>query len=125
MRTIDQLIAETPIFDGMAPAQLEFIAGCGWNDRVPAGTLLLQEGEPANRFYILRHGVVALQFEAPGRGPLVIETLTMVTSSAGPGCLRRTFGRWTDAPSRIAASSRSTAPVYAGNAMPTTSSAIS
>ena len=75
MRTIDQLIAETPIFDGLTAEHLELIAGCGWNERLPAGTRLLREGESADRFYILRHGVVALQFEAPGRGPLVIETL--------------------------------------------------
>ena len=74
MRTIDKLIAETPTFAGMAPEHLELIAGCGWNERVPAGTRLLKEGEPADRFYILRHGVVALEFEAPG-GPLIIETL--------------------------------------------------
>ena len=75
MRTIDMLIAETPTFAGMAPEHLELIAGCGWNERVPAGTRLLREGEPADRFYILRHGVIALEIEAPGRGPLILETL--------------------------------------------------
>jgi CRP/FNR family transcriptional regulator, cyclic AMP receptor protein len=36
---------------------------------------LLREGQPADRFYIIRHGVVALEIEAPGQGPLVIQTL--------------------------------------------------
>jgi CRP/FNR family transcriptional regulator, cyclic AMP receptor protein len=75
MRTIDQLIAETTTFAGLAPEHLEFIAGCAWNERIPAGTRLLREGEPADRFYIIRHGTVALEFEAPGPGALVIETL--------------------------------------------------
>ncbi len=66
MRTIDQLIAETPTFAGLAPEHLEFIAGCAWNERVPAGTRLLREGEPADRFYLIRHGTVALEFEASG-----------------------------------------------------------
>jgi CRP/FNR family cyclic AMP-dependent transcriptional regulator len=74
MRTIEQLIAETPIFEGLTPENLEFIAGCAWNERIPEGTRLLREGEPADRFYIIRHGMVALEFEAPG-GRLVIETL--------------------------------------------------
>jgi CRP/FNR family transcriptional regulator, cyclic AMP receptor protein len=74
MRTIEQLIAETPIFQGLTPGHLEFIAGCAWNERIPEGTRLLREGEPADRFYIIRHGTVALEFEAPG-SRLVIETL--------------------------------------------------
>jgi CRP/FNR family transcriptional regulator, cyclic AMP receptor protein len=75
MRTIDQLIAESPTFAGLAPEHLEFIAGCAWNDRVEAGKLLLREGDPAERFYLIRHGVVALEIDAPGRGPLIIQTL--------------------------------------------------
>jgi len=75
MRTIDQLIAETPTFAGLALEYLELIAGCAWNQRVEAGTMLLREGEPAEQFHLIRHGVVALQVEAPGRAPLVIETI--------------------------------------------------
>jgi CRP/FNR family transcriptional regulator, cyclic AMP receptor protein len=75
MRTIDQLIAETPTFAGLAAEHLELIAGCAWNEHVEAGTRLLREGDPAERFYLIRHGVVALEIEAPGSGPLVIQTL--------------------------------------------------
>jgi CRP/FNR family cyclic AMP-dependent transcriptional regulator len=75
MRTIDQLIAETPTFEGLAQEHLELIAGCAWNEHVDAGTTLLREGDPADRFYLVRHGVVAIEVDAPGRGPLVIQTL--------------------------------------------------
>ena len=75
MRTIDQLIADSPTFDGLSSEQLEFIAGCAWNDRVEAGTYLLREGEPAERFYLIRNGLAALEIDMPGRGPLVIQTL--------------------------------------------------
>jgi CRP/FNR family transcriptional regulator, cyclic AMP receptor protein len=75
MRTIDQLIAETPTFAGLAAEHLELIAGCGWNEHVDAGTWLLREGEAAERFHLIRHGVVALEVAAPGRGPLIIQTL--------------------------------------------------
>ena len=37
--------------------------------------MLLREGEPADRFYLIRRGAVALEVHAPGRGALVIETL--------------------------------------------------
>jgi CRP-like cAMP-binding protein len=75
VQTLDQLIADAPTLAGLAPAQLELIAGCARNERVEAGVYLLREGEPADRFFLIRHGVVALEVHAPGRGSIVIETL--------------------------------------------------
>ncbi len=75
MRTIDQLIAESPTFEGLPKEQLELIAGCAWNERIAAGTLMLREGEHAERFYLIRHGTVSLEIDAPGRGSLLIQTL--------------------------------------------------
>jgi CRP/FNR family transcriptional regulator, cyclic AMP receptor protein len=75
MRTLDQLISESPIFAGMEPPYLELIAGCARNQHVEANTLLLRESEPADVFYLIRRGTVALEVHTPGRGPLLIETL--------------------------------------------------
>jgi CRP/FNR family transcriptional regulator, cyclic AMP receptor protein len=75
MRTIDELITDSPTFAGLEPAHLEFIAGCGRNEHVAGGTMLMREGEPADRFWLIRRGVVALELYVPGREPLVIETL--------------------------------------------------
>ena len=75
MRTLDDLMAASPVFAGLRPEQLALIAGCGINERVAAGELLFRAGTPAERFYLIRHGAIALEVQAPGRGPLVIETL--------------------------------------------------
>jgi CRP/FNR family transcriptional regulator, cyclic AMP receptor protein len=75
MRTIDQLITESDTFAGLTDHYLEVIAGCAWNEHVKKGTMLLREGEPADRFYLIRHGIVALELNAPGQGPLMIQTL--------------------------------------------------
>jgi CRP-like cAMP-binding protein len=75
VRTIKDLIAEAPLFEGLTHGQLELIAGCGRNQHVDAGVLLLREGDPANQFFVIRHGAIALEVHAPGRGPLLIETL--------------------------------------------------
>jgi CRP/FNR family cyclic AMP-dependent transcriptional regulator len=75
MRMIDELIADTPTFSGMDPAHLELIAGCARNTHVAAGALLMREGDAADRFFLIRHGAVALELDAPGRGPLRIQTL--------------------------------------------------
>jgi CRP-like cAMP-binding protein len=75
MRTIEDLIAHAPVFDGLASEQLELIAGCGRNDHADAGAFLFREGDPAQLFYLIRSGTVALEVHAPGRGQLRIETL--------------------------------------------------
>jgi CRP/FNR family transcriptional regulator, cyclic AMP receptor protein len=75
VRTIDELITDSPIFVGLEQSQLELIAGCAQNVHVPGDTLLLREGEPADVFYLIRRGRVALEVNTPARGPLLIETL--------------------------------------------------
>jgi CRP-like cAMP-binding protein len=75
MRTIDQVLAELPVFEGLDPAYLEYIAGCGTNRVFGAGEQLFREGDPADSFFVIRHGRVALEVQAPGRGALMIETL--------------------------------------------------
>ncbi len=75
MRTIDEVLAELPTFAGLDPAYLEFIAGCGANRVFEAGAYLAHEGDPADTFFVVRHGRVALEVEAPGKGALMIATL--------------------------------------------------
>jgi CRP-like cAMP-binding protein len=75
VRTLDELIAQSPTFTGLDPAHLELIAGCAHNEHVKAGTVLLREGQAADVFYLIRRGVVSLEVHAPGRSPLQIETL--------------------------------------------------
>jgi len=75
MKRLEELIASAPVFAGLEPRWLDLISGCGVNEQVPAGTMLFQEGDPADRFYLIRHGAVALEVHAPGAGPHVIETL--------------------------------------------------
>ena len=80
MRTVDQLLAEAPAFEGMSPEHLELIAGCGRNEVYEVGAYLLREGDPADRFYVLRRGHVAMEIFAPQRGAITVETI-------GPGDL--------------------------------------
>jgi CRP-like cAMP-binding protein len=75
MQTLEDLIAQAPIFAGLTPRQLELIAGCGANEHAAAGAYLFREGEAAERFFLIREGAVALEVDAPARGALVIETL--------------------------------------------------
>ncbi|MFF9009761.1 cyclic nucleotide-binding domain-containing protein [Streptomyces goshikiensis] len=42
---------------------------------LPGGTRIFEEGEKADRFWIIRSGTVALDIQMPGRGRVVVETI--------------------------------------------------
>jgi CRP-like cAMP-binding protein len=75
MTSIAELLEASPTFAGLAAAHRGLIAGCGRTARFDAGELILREGGAADRFFMLRRGAVALELVAPGREPLVIDTL--------------------------------------------------
>lgn len=75
MRTLEPLLRDHPFFRGIDPAFLALMVGCATNVRFSAGSFLFQEGEPADRLFVLREGAVALEIAAPARGPIVVQTL--------------------------------------------------
>ena len=75
METIDALLRDAPIFAGLTPDELALLAGCASNVHFKAGEVLFREGTPADTFYLLRHGSVALEMFVPARGAVTIETL--------------------------------------------------
>ena len=75
MRSIAELTGASPAFAGLEPRHLELIAGCGENARFPSGAALFRAGEHADRFFLVRHGAVALELTVPQREPVTIETL--------------------------------------------------
>jgi len=75
MRGLGEVIAAAPVFAGLEPRLLTLLAGCAANERADSGAYLFHEGAPAERFFLIREGAVALEVAAPGRGAIVIETL--------------------------------------------------
>jgi CRP/FNR family transcriptional regulator, cyclic AMP receptor protein len=76
MRTLDALITESEVFAGLEPEQLELIAGCAQNVGFEAGERLFREGDPADVFFLVRHGLVALDAYVPNRGQVTVETIS-------------------------------------------------
>ena len=74
MRTVEQEIADSGLFAGLEPSQFVFIAGCARFERAEAGTMLMREGDHADKFFLIRQGAVALELHSP-TGPFVIQTL--------------------------------------------------
>ena len=75
MHTLDEVIARAPLFAGLSEDDLALIAGCARNVGFDEDELLFREGDPADTFYLVRRGRVALELHAPERGGLVIETI--------------------------------------------------
>jgi CRP-like cAMP-binding protein len=75
MQRIDELIADAPVFAGMEPRHLELVSGCGELVRFASGAYLFREGEPADRFFLIRRGTLALEVFSPRRGAAPIQTL--------------------------------------------------
>lgn len=72
---IGRSLAENPIFSKLTEAQREFIAGCASLKVFQAGDIIYREGQPADRFYLIRHGKVGLETYVPGRQPIIVDTL--------------------------------------------------
>lgn len=73
METIAQYLPEHPFFAGLDQAALDLLAGCAVNKHFRAGEVLFRESDPADTFYVLRHGAVAIQMRTPTAG-VVLDT---------------------------------------------------
>jgi CRP/FNR family cyclic AMP-dependent transcriptional regulator len=75
MRTLEGVLAGHPFFFGIDPRHLELAVGCAANVRFAAGELIFSQGSPADHFYLIRGGRIALETHLPGRGPVTVQTL--------------------------------------------------
>jgi CRP/FNR family transcriptional regulator, cyclic AMP receptor protein len=75
VRSIDDLLAAVPALSGLAPGHRELVAGCTRNRVYGPGEELMREGGPADEFFVVRSGTVAIETMVPGRGGVTIETL--------------------------------------------------
>ena len=72
---IHDLLARHPFFADLDTDELAFVAGCGSTTHFAEGSYIAREGDPADVFYVVRAGLVALEIAAPDRGAIVIDTV--------------------------------------------------
>jgi len=99
MQTLEAVLAGHAFFRDLPHDDLQLIAGCGSNVRFPGGMRLFHEGDPADRFYLVRHGRVALEIASPDRGRWSSRLSGKGICSGGRGWSRRTECRVTPGPS--------------------------
>jgi CRP/FNR family cyclic AMP-dependent transcriptional regulator len=73
---MEKIVREQSFFAGLGQATIDLVAGCTRNTHFAAGTMLFREGDPADEFFLVRHGRVALEMSAPGRGAITFETVS-------------------------------------------------
>ena len=72
------LIAQQPFFKGLNANQFQMLTDSAFEIQFEPGQTIFQEGSPANRFYLILEGIVALESKLKDGSMIVIQTL-------GPG----------------------------------------
>lgn len=75
IESMDKILSEHPFFEKFEAKDRELLAGCARNEAFEAGAYVFREGEAADKFYLLKHGTVAIELHAPGHDPMILETL--------------------------------------------------
>ena len=72
---IRDLIVAHPFFRGLHPHHVHLLEECGSFVRFGMGQDIFREGQPADRFYIIHQGRVALQTFVPRTGAATVQTI--------------------------------------------------
>jgi CRP/FNR family transcriptional regulator, cyclic AMP receptor protein len=65
VQTIEQYLPAHPFFEGLDEQAIALMAGCAVNVHLRPGEYLFREGEPADTFFVIRSGRVAIEMRRP------------------------------------------------------------
>jgi CRP-like cAMP-binding protein len=75
VQTVEELLEQAPALQALVPSHRRTLADCARNCAFEPGERIMREGDPADAFYIIREGAVAIETDVPGRGAVVMQTL--------------------------------------------------
>jgi CRP/FNR family transcriptional regulator, cyclic AMP receptor protein len=75
IHTLEPILREQPFFCGLEDRHIELITGCAKNVHFEAGQVIFREGDRAEHFYLVREGLVSVQFVIPHRGLTTVQTV--------------------------------------------------
>jgi CRP-like cAMP-binding protein len=76
VESLEVLIAGHSFFSDLEKEYVRSLTECAANVRFDSGTYVFHEGEPADHFYLIRQGRVAIEISAPPRKPIIVQTLS-------------------------------------------------
>ncbi len=74
-KSLAELVAEHPFLAGMSAEHLTILTDCAMRAHFNMGDVIFREGDPANRFYLIRSGHVALESYVKDRPSVRIQTI--------------------------------------------------
>ncbi len=74
IQTLQPIIREHPFFHGLDEQYIQLIAECAKNVRFEQDAVLFRNSEPADHFYLIREGLVAVELTIPHRGHTTVLT---------------------------------------------------
>ena len=75
MKNLNEAITQHAFFHGKKPEHLAVLAAGAKAVQFKAGDVPFREGEPANQFYLIESGKVALEAHEPADGTALVQTL--------------------------------------------------
>ena len=75
IRTLEQTLPGHPFFAGFDEEVIALLAGCARHVHFRPDELVFQEGQPAEHFYLVRDGRVAIQLHEVAGGASIIDTV--------------------------------------------------
>ena len=75
LQTLEPIIREHPFYRGLAEAHLKLIVECARTARFAEGEVLFREGDPADWFYLIREGLVAVEVNVPHGDRITLQTV--------------------------------------------------
>src|SRR4051812_3456629 len=71
---IPSLVSQHPFLTGMSAHQLRILSDCAMQSHFEANELIFREGDPADRFYLINRGRIALESQT-NRGRKIIQNI--------------------------------------------------
>ncbi|MDP2922113.1 MAG: cyclic nucleotide-binding domain-containing protein [Candidatus Omnitrophota bacterium] len=75
MESLKPILEKHPFFKELKPEYLDIIVGCATNVRFKEGETIQREGDPADKFYLIREGRVAIEISATSHHSITIQTI--------------------------------------------------
>jgi CRP/FNR family cyclic AMP-dependent transcriptional regulator len=72
---LEAILAAHPLLEGLSPHQRRILTDCAMLTSFAPGELIFREGDPANRFYLIHKGEVALESYVREQGPVLIQNI--------------------------------------------------
>jgi len=75
MKDMQAILKEHAFFKDLKAEYIKFIAGCASNVRFKEAEAILKEGQEADKFYLIKHGKVAIDIMVTQRRSITIQTI--------------------------------------------------